>query len=290
MMSLSSRQVLLCLTVAIAALAADVCAGQSGSGQVGSGQSGSYASRQRSQSAQGMPTEAEQLFALANQTRARYGLGRLQWDQALAAGALQHCVRMAQAGPISHRYSGEPDVTARASQAGAHFSLLEENIAVGPYASGIHQGWMNSRDHRENLLNPAIDRVGIAVVAHNGVLYAVADYERAAQVMTQAQVEANFAAMLRARGLAIVRDPSLARAYCSASGRMRAADAPDFLITWQDSDLTQLPAALSRRVASRAYRQAAVGSCSTPDLQGGFTSYRVAVLLYGVGNTAFASR
>jgi uncharacterized protein YkwD len=280
MMSILRMPVLLCLVAALAVLSADVC----------NAQSGSYTSRPMSQNAQVMPTEAEQLFALANQTRTQYGLGRLQWDQSLAAGALQHCMRMAREGPISHRYGGEPDVTARAAQAGAHFSLLEENVAVGPYASGIHQGWMNSRDHRENLLNPAIDRVGIAVVAHNGVLYAVADYDRAAQVMTQAQVEANFAAMLRARGLAIVRDPSQARAVCSASGRMRTADTPDFLITWQNSDLTQLPAALSRRVASRAYRQAAVGSCSTPDAQGGFTSYRVAVLLYGTGTAVFASR
>jgi len=280
MMSISRTRVLLCLAAATAAVSANLC----------NAQSGSYTSRQSVQAAQVMPTEAEQLFALANQTRSRYSLGRLQWDQSLAAGALQHCMRMAREGPISHRYGGEPDVTTRAAQAGAHFSLLEENVAVGPYASGIHQGWMNSRDHRENLLNPDIDRVGIAVVAHNGVLYAVADYERSAQIMTQAQVEANFAGLLRARGLTIVRDPSQARAYCSAFGRMRAADAPDFLITWQNSDLTQLPAALSRRVASRDYRQAAVGSCSTPDAQGGFTSYRVAVLLYAAGNAAFASR
>ena len=31
--------------------------------------------------------------------------------------------------------------------------------------------------HRTNLLNPEVDRVGVAVVATRGVLYAVADYE-----------------------------------------------------------------------------------------------------------------
>lgn len=269
---------MLCLGLFAAALAPCVYPGQS-----------SFSGGVAGASVQAVPSAAEQLFALANQTRVRYGLSELKWDQPLATSAMQHCRRMAQEGPIAHRYGGEPDVTARASQAGAHFSLLEENVAVGPYAAGIHQGWMNSRDHRENLLNPAIDRVGVAVVAHNGVLYAVADYERSAQVMTQEQVEANFAALLRAHGLSIVRDPSLARAYCAASGRIRNANAPDFLITWQNADLTQLPAGLSRRVASHAYRQAAVGSCSSRDAQGGLTSYRVAVLLYSTGNTAFPS-
>ena len=35
---------------------------------------------------------------------------------------------------------------------------------------------MQSPGHRENLLNPEVDHVGIAVVYARGVLYAVADY------------------------------------------------------------------------------------------------------------------
>jgi len=122
-------------------------------------------------------TAAEQLFALANQTRAQAGAGRLRWDPALAAAALNHCKRMAYEGPISHRYNGEADLASRAGQAGAHFELIEENVAVGPTASMIHDEWMHSPGHRSNLLNPEVDRVGVAVVASRGVLYAVADYE-----------------------------------------------------------------------------------------------------------------
>src|SRR3954447_4167864 len=109
--------------------------------------------------------KAEQLFAMANATRAQEGRGRLVWDEALAEAALKHCMRMAAEGPIAHRYGGEPDLTARAADAGAHFSLIEENIAVGSYPATIHQGWLNSPGHRANLLKPDIDHVGIAVVA-----------------------------------------------------------------------------------------------------------------------------
>src|SRR5579863_191116 len=102
--------------------------------------------------------ESRQLFALANQARAQAGAGRLEWDPALAAAALQHCERMAAEGPIAHRYGGEPDVSARAAAAGAHFSVIEENVAVGPSAAAIHDEWMHSPGHRENLLSADVDR------------------------------------------------------------------------------------------------------------------------------------
>jgi len=236
--------------------------------------------RQASASMQDLEPNAEQLFALANQTRAKQGLSRLAWDQALAAAALHHCKRMAVEGPIEHRYSGELDLTERAGQAGAHFSLIEENIAVGPYPVRIHEGWMESSGHRENLLNPNIDRVGIAVVAANGVLFAVADYARGVSALSQAQVEALFASMLRAKGLSILKDPTQVRAYCASTGRFSGADSPSFLMRWQNPDVSQLPPELQQRIASQHFREASVGSCPVQGVESGFTLYRVAVFLY----------
>jgi uncharacterized protein YkwD len=69
-------------------------------------------------------SEAWQIVLLANQARAQAGAGPLKWDAALAAAARQHCLRMAADGSISHQYPGEPDASARAAQAGAHFSLI----------------------------------------------------------------------------------------------------------------------------------------------------------------------
>jgi uncharacterized protein YkwD len=74
---------------------------------------------------------AEQLFAMGNQARAKAGVAPLEWDPALAAAARKHCERMVAEGAISHRYGGELDLSERASSAGAHFGLIEENIAVG---------------------------------------------------------------------------------------------------------------------------------------------------------------
>jgi Cysteine-rich secretory protein family len=229
------------------------------------------------------PAKAEQLFAMANATRAKEGRGRLAWDDALADAALKHCMRMAAGGPIAHRYGGEPDVTARAGAAGAHFSLIEENIAVGSYPATIHQGWLDSPGHRANLLNPDIDRVGIAVVAAQGVLFAVADYARAVPVLSQAQVESTVAALLRANGVTVRRDTTEARAACRLDHGMptlAGASSPQFVMRWQDANLDQLPPRLVESVASGRYRQAEVGSCPPRNTEGAFTVYRVAVLLY----------
>lgn len=225
---------------------------------------------------------AEQIFALGNQARAEAGIPRLVWDPALAVAALAHCRRMAAEGPIAHRYGGEPALTTRAAQAGAHFSLIEENVAVGATPEAIHQAWMQSPGHRQNLLNPQVDHVGIAVVSAHGVLYVVADYTAAAQNLTAAQVEARVAALIRVSGVAIRPNPAPARAACVRGDGWSPtpADRPAWMIRWQNSDLSRLPSALTHQLGSGSFRQAAVGSCPAEHYNGAFTSYRVAVLLY----------
>ena len=55
---------------------------------------------------------------------------------------------------------------------------------------------------------------------------------------------------------------------------------PRFVMCWQGADLTHLPRRLVDQLASGAYREAAVGSCPAQNLEGTFTAYRIAVLLY----------
>jgi uncharacterized protein YkwD len=225
--------------------------------------------------------EAWQIMQLANQARAQAGAGPLQWDAALATAARQHCLRMAAEGSISHQYAGEQDVSARAAQAGAHFSLIEENVALAPTPAAIHDGWMHSPGHRANLLNPQVDHVGIAVVAGRYGLYAVADYERAVQVLTQAQIEAQVAGLMH--GVTILPDATLARTACVAEGalpRPASGPRPHFAMYWEDAQLTQLPKDLTDALATGKFHKAAVGSCSAQGDEGSFTAYRIAVLLY----------
>ncbi len=234
-------------------------------------------------SSDAIQADAWQIVLLANQARAEAGAAPLKWDAALATAARQHCLRMAAEGPIAHQYEGEPDVSARAAQAGAHFSLIEENVAFASTPAAIHRGWMHSPHHRDNLLNPAVDRVGVAVVTASNGLYVVADYERVVPMLAQAQVEAAVAALVRADGVAILPDAAAARAACATNRGFpgsKSGTQPRFVMRWESTDLTRLPQALANELASGKFRQAAVGSCPPEGQQDAFTAYRIAVLLY----------
>ena len=63
-------------------------------------------------------TPEGQLFSSLNRERISQGLPVLQWDDALASAARQHAVRMAQLDQMSHQLPGEPNLLARASEAG----------------------------------------------------------------------------------------------------------------------------------------------------------------------------
>ena len=128
-------------------------------------------------------TPNEQLLVvLANQSRAEHNLPPLTWDPALARAAHAHLAVMArQSGQVEHQYPGEPDLVARAAQAGVHFSSIAENVAgSAPTAAVIHELWMNSPHHRDNILASGLTTIGIAVAATPSGLYAVEDFARGA--------------------------------------------------------------------------------------------------------------
>lgn len=224
------------------------------------------------------------LVDLTNQAREDAGLKPLTWDPGLAAAAKVHAERMAQEGPISHRYGGEPDLPERAASAGAHFSMIEENIAIGDTAFHVYQGWMKSQAHHDNLLNAQIDRIGVALVPSHGVLYAVADYAQGVASQNAADVEGSVAKVLEAKGLKLKSDGvSDARAYCVSDQEGAAKHIfARFLMRWQSADITKLPPPLEEKIASGVYHEAAVGSCPAEGENGApvFSGYRVAVLLY----------
>ena len=241
------------------------------------------AAQENARSASARPdllNESEELFVLTNRARAAAGEKPLHWDPALTDAALAHCRLMAKKGPIEHRYPGELNIGERAAKAGAHFSLIAENVAIGNSAAEIQHGWMNSAGHRANLLNPSLDRLGVAVVKARGILYAVEDFSRAEPVLTRSQVEMVISRLVAAHGVTLLASDRAAQAFCATGNMPKNAQPPKFLVKWQGPDLTVLPQALASQLASRQYNAAEVGSCAPHAVNGSFTVYRVAVLLY----------
>jgi hypothetical protein len=224
--------------------------------------------------------DAHQIFALTNQDRQEQGLPALQWNDALAAAAQAHAERMAREGTLSHQYAGEPPLMQRAAQAGAHFQAIAENVATAPDPEAVEQAWMHSTPHRTNILDPKMNALGIGVVERGGALYAVEDFAEASQTLSQQQVEQSVQQMLRELGI----DPSLpatqAEQACAMQHGTPPGPAPRLVVRYQTPDLQQLQAQMQQQVRAGTYAKAAVGACAPIGVQGTFTMYRVAVLLY----------
>jgi len=223
---------------------------------------------------------AEQfLLAAANQDRLAHGLEPLKLDGQLAFAARQHANEMAKRGTISHQFPGEQDLAARVGEAGAHFSLVTENVAEAPNSSIIHDLWMNSAGHRANLLDPKVDSVGISVVREAGQYFAVEDFARTVAHLTLEQQESTVASMLGKSGLALATGSADARQTCTMETGYAGTRQPWFVMRYTAADIHLLPAELTARIATGKYHRAVVGACVTPK-QSPFTSYSVAILLY----------
>lgn len=222
---------------------------------------------------------AGQLMQMANQARAEHGLGPLRWDGALAAAAARHAQRMSREPDLSHQYAGELDLPERAARAGAHFQTIAENIALGQSAPSLHQQWMHSAPHRANILDPRLTAIGVAVLNRGGTLYAVQDFSHSVANLGSNQVEEQVGALLESRGVPPTGSRQAARQTCAMEHGSVGAR-PGFIMRWEGSDLSRLPGVLEDRIRTRRYHSSAVGACSNGSSSQGFTSYRVAVLLY----------
>jgi uncharacterized protein YkwD len=130
--------------------------------------------------AQAGATAAEQqLFAGVNRARKAQGLPGLKWDEALAAAARRHAALMAQHSSAEHAYAGEPSLASRATQAGARYVWLAENVIQGHGVDVIQEEFLKSANHRANILDTDMDSIGVGVVERRGQLFAVEDFSKA---------------------------------------------------------------------------------------------------------------
>ena len=222
----------------------------------------------------------QQLLDATNQVRSEQGLNPLRWDASLAYAAHAHAEKMTEQGQLSHQYGGEPTLTARAAQAGAHFQAIAENIAMGPSANSIQNQWMHSMPHRTNILDPQMNAIGIAVVEKRGSLFAVEDFANSVRTMSPEQVEQKIGEMLKQKGIEPTGPKQDARQTCEMPSGSAGGSHPGAVVRWQSSDMSKLPEVLEQRVRSGQYHTAAVGACSSTNPEQGFTTFRVAVLLY----------
>lgn len=231
-------------------------------------------------SAHAQSMEARQLIQATNEDRAQQGLGPLKWDPALARAAQTHAELMVRQGAISHQYAGESDLVTRVARDGAHFRVVAENLAVAPTPSAVETEWMHSPPHRRNILDARLNEVGVGLVRQGGNLWAVEDFSAGVSAMGSSQIERQIEQLLSQRGLRSAGDVSAARQTCAMDHGSAGTARPKFIMRWQGSDLSRLPEVLEQQISSGRFHSAAVGACNTGNEGPGFTTYRLAVMLF----------
>ena len=112
-----------------------------------------------------LSTEAGEVFIQVNQARAEIGLPELAWSDELAAAAEVRAQEIHQS--FSHtRPDGSPWWTANSE------IIYGENIAKGyQSADSVVTAWMESSDHKDNILYSGFQSIGVAVYNVDGKWY-----------------------------------------------------------------------------------------------------------------------
>jgi uncharacterized protein YkwD len=218
----------------------------------------------------------QRLLELANQSRAQAAAPPLTLDAGLSRAARAHAEAMVAAGQLSHQFLGEPSLPQRlATTSDLLLERSGENVAFDYDAAGAHQHLMLSPHHRENLLNPAYNVVGLGVVRSGDRLYIVQDFAHALPNYSLPEVKDRIAATVEdARHRS--KRPTLARrdlpgandAACSMEHADNLSTSPIHqlaqrytVLAYTSPDPDTLPSSADRAIGSGNLRGFSVGAC-----------------------------
>ncbi|MFE8703666.1 CAP domain-containing protein [Cytobacillus sp. FJAT-54145] len=106
----------------------------------------------------------KQIFDITNIMRLRHQLNPLELDEKTSQVALAHSMDMYESNDFSHTSKKFGELSNRLDAGEVFYQLAGENIAANyTDAPAVMEGWLNSRGHRESLLNENFTHIGIGV-------------------------------------------------------------------------------------------------------------------------------
>ncbi|WP_328820843.1 CAP domain-containing protein [Peribacillus faecalis] len=106
----------------------------------------------------------QQIFSITNIIRNRFEMNQVEWDEETAEVARLHSLDMFENGFFAHESPGNGSLSDRLESGEISFNGAGENIAA-KYVDGVaaFEGWLNSKGHRDTLLNEDFTRLGVGV-------------------------------------------------------------------------------------------------------------------------------
>jgi uncharacterized protein YkwD len=106
----------------------------------------------------------QRLLQLINDERKKRQLMHLSMDENINKIAQKYAEEMMETGVVAHISPKSGDCADRAKAAGLDISRIGENIAVNQSVEQIHESLLESPAHREVMLDPQMEWVGLGVV------------------------------------------------------------------------------------------------------------------------------
>jgi len=106
----------------------------------------------------------QQILSITNMLRARHGLSAVQWHDDTSKVAFLHSKDMKENEYFSHESPTEGTLVNRLAQLDIKYQMAGENIAA-QYVDAIaaSEGWLNSKGHRDTMLNEEFTHLGVGV-------------------------------------------------------------------------------------------------------------------------------
>jgi len=121
------------------------------------------------------PSLEREVLAAVNIERARHEVPPVLPLRELNVLARRHSAYLYRAGTLSHEDERGRDAAERVEAAGLAYSRVGENVAMNQNAANpaeeVVRGWMNSPEHRANILDPQFTHVGTGVHGRDGNYY-----------------------------------------------------------------------------------------------------------------------
>jgi uncharacterized protein YkwD len=110
----------------------------------------------------------KEMFELINEERETVGLNKLSLGPEIVLVARAHATDMWERKYFGHISPEGNDAGDRLTKVEIQYDYAGENLALAPTVSTAHVGLMNSEGHKENILEPEYNKVGVGVI-DNGI-------------------------------------------------------------------------------------------------------------------------